>query len=70
MSKSQLARKKAEKRKVGMGRRVKPVRRRAWEDVSFAEGDLLDCTARDVLHRTRCDPGHHVCDPKYYLRQF
>ncbi len=29
MSKSQLARKKAEKRKVGMGRRVKPVRRRA-----------------------------------------
>ena len=28
MSKSQLARKKAEKRKVGMGRRVKPVRRK------------------------------------------
>jgi len=68
MSKSQLARKKAEKRKVGMGRRVKPVRRKAW-DVSFAEGNLLDCTARDVLHRTRCDPGHHVCDPEPSLRE-
>lgn len=68
MSKSQLARKKAEKRKVGMGRRVKPVRRKAW-DVSFAEGNLLDCTACDVLHRTRCHPRHHVCDSEPSLRE-
>jgi len=30
MSKSQLKRKKAEKSKVGMGRRVKPIRRKKW----------------------------------------